>query len=215
MIKLIKKIVTICLSVVVIALGVSLIIKSLAGLGAWDAISKAFSDIFGVKIGDVMMVFNMACIFGQIAILKKQFKLPQLMQVGVVFILSYFANFFTYNFVLTKNIQAGSFIMSVLLLVIAYIICAFGVSVVMCINYISMPLEALCLAISENTTKLGFGRIRQLVDVICIVICLVLMYLFKLENIISWGTFVGMVIFGPLLDMMMPKIQPFIDRELK
>lgn len=72
----------------------------------------------------------------------------------------------------------------------------------MLIDIISMPLEGVCLALS-NKTNINFGRVRQYADVVLIALVLIFTFVFSTQLTLREGTILLMIIYGPLLDRFM------------
>lgn len=75
------------------------------------------------------------------------------------------------------------------------------------IKFISFPLESCCMVIAKKTNK-KFGVIRQAVDVISIVIAIGVALIFNSSITVRVGTVIGMIVFGPMLDLFMKLIMP-------
>ncbi|WP_405280816.1 hypothetical protein, partial [Methanobrevibacter sp.] len=63
-------------------------------------------------------------------------------------------------------------------------------------------LEGFCLAL-EKVLPLGFAQIRQAVDVICIILCIIISFILPIPLSIREGTVIGMIIFAPLMGYFM------------
>lgn len=208
--KAINKLFIVVISVIILGLGVGLALKVAIGVGAWDALAQSVSNVINIKVGTVAMMLNISCVLIQLVLLKKEFKIKHVLQILVAVLLGIVVNFMLYE--VLSNFNVNNYFIKIVLLLVAYVIIAVSVSVIMAINFVSLPLEGCCMVISTRTTK-KFGTLRQYVDIISIVIILVISFVFKQTLPIREGTVIGMLIFGPMLDffikLMMPTLKKF------
>ena len=208
---MIKKITVMSLSIILCAFSVSVVLKCAIGVGAWDAFSQTASGILRMKVGTFSMFMNISCVIAQI-IIKKQFKIALAMQIILSIILGVLINYFYYQ--VLANMIFNSYIITLLVFLLANIACAFAVGTVTAQNIISFPLEGLCMTLAIKTGK-PFGKIRQLADIITMSFVVLLVLLLDGKMTIREGTVIGMFIFGPLLDIYMRHIKPWmIDRRV-
>lgn len=195
-----KKVCLLCLAVIITACGAALTLKAAIGVGAWDALAQTGGEIFKIKVGTVGMICNFICVLLQIIILKKNFKLIQLLQIPVSILLGMIINLMLYQ--VYSNITITSYWMNIILLIIGYIITAGSVAVIMVMDIVTFALEGLCMAIHE-VTKIKFHHLRQGVDVICILVILFVSLSMNIELSIREGTVIGMLLYGPLMGIFM------------
>lgn len=205
--KKVKKVVLLILFIITVSVGASLSFKVGIGVGAWDAITQTFSFMSGIKVGTLGMILNISCVLGQAILLKKDFKLIQLLQIPVSILLGVFINFILYN--ILAGFTISSYIVKVILLFVSYAISAFGVAAVMSINMVTLALEGFCMAISSKTGY-EFSKLRQLVDIISIIAVIICTLLFKTQLTLREGTIIGMIVFGPLIGFFMKKLKPIL-----
>lgn len=205
--KFIKQIIILAVFVVVIGFGASLTMKAAIGIGAYDAVSLSLSKVLHIKVGNIGMCINIICIVLQMALLKKEFKLLQLLQIGATILVGIAINFFFYN--VFGEMVVSNYILKLILLVAGYTVSAIAVAVVMTINIVSMPLEGFCLVLA-NKFKLNFGRVRQVADIIFIIVVISVTLIFKTELTLREGTIIGMIIYGPMLHKFMSIIKPIL-----
>lgn len=194
-----KKYIAIIIFVSLNACACALALKAAIGVSAWDAFSQTLSYLFNIKVGTMGIILNCSCIIGQIIILKKDFKPIQLLQAVVSFILGIVINFMLYH---VYTFEIHSYFINILLLIIAYIFIALFVGAVMAINLVTFALEGFCLAL-ERVIPMEFSKIRQAVDIICILLCLLLSFVLDLPLAIREGTIIGMIMFAPLMGYFM------------
>ena len=199
----------ISINIVITGIGASLGIKAAVGVGAWDALSQSVSTVIGMKIGTFSMLLNISCVVVQLLMLGKKFKPISILQVFVAILLGNVVNFMLYD--VYANLVINSYFLNLAIYVVSVLIIVVGVANIMAMNFISFPLEGACLVVSDRY-HLNFGKVRQWVDIISIIIALVVAFVFKDNYTVGVGTVIGMVMFGPLLDRIMNFVRPKLDK---
>ncbi len=199
----------ISINIVITGIGASLGIKAAVGVGAWDALSQSVSTVIGMKIGTFSMLLNISCVVVQLLMLGKKFKPISILQVFVAILLGNVVNFMLYD--VYANLVINSYFLNLVIYVVSVLIIVVGVANIMAMNFISFPLEGACLVVSDRY-NLNFGKVRQWVDIIAIIIALVVAFVFKDNYTVGVGTVIGMVMFGPLLDRIMNFVRPKLDK---
>lgn len=90
----IKRMLVCFFMIILISCGASLTLKAAIGVGAWDALALTGSSISGIKVGTVGMLLNFICIFIELMILRKNFKIKHALQIALCIIVGYTVNFF-------------------------------------------------------------------------------------------------------------------------
>ncbi|MDD3924020.1 MAG: hypothetical protein PHP11_02845 [Erysipelotrichaceae bacterium] len=206
---MLKKIIVLSLSILLVSFSVSIVLKCAIGVGAWDAFSQTASGIINIKVGTFSMFMNISCVVAQMLI-RKEIKITLILQVFLAVSLGVLINFFYYQ--LFEDWQTGSYLTTMIFFLIGNVSCAFGVGTVTAQNFISFPLEGLCMEIASKL-KRPFGKIRQLADIITMIGVLILVLLFDGIMTIREGTVIGMIVFGPLLDLYMTYIKPIMIKK--
>ncbi|MFE8700814.1 YitT family protein [Cytobacillus sp. FJAT-54145] len=207
--KQLKRVLLLSIFIVIVGIGASLTLKVAIGVGAWDALAQSFSYLFGIKVGTIGMILNISCVLGQWLILRKNFHFKHLLQVPMVIFLGMVINFIFYD--VLGAITIDSYLMKLVLFVIALIVLAFAVASVLILDVVTFPLEAFCMALAKKT-KWKFAVIRQSVDIISILLAVIFTFGFSLPSTLREGTIIGMLIFAPLLGFFMKKIQPLFSK---
>ena len=207
--KVISKCIISTLCVIIVGIGASLALKAAVGVGAWDALSQSISSGVYIKVGTISMFLNVSCVLIQLVLLKKEFKVLHAAQILVAVLLGVVVNFMLYD-IFSKFIISNYFL-NITLLLLGLVLCAVGVSVIMALDFISFPLEGACMVISKKLNK-KFGMIRQLVDILSIVFALGFAFIFQQSITVREGTIIGMLIYGPMLDLFMKIIIPRLEQ---
>lgn len=176
----------------IMAFGVALSVKSDLGTTPISCIPNVLSFGFDYSLGNITIAFNTLLVIMQIFILKRKFKVIQLMQVFVTVIFGYFIDFALY--VLTFLNPTDPINQWILCIVSCFII-ALGVFFEVNSNAVVLPGEGVILAISE-VTNMEFGKVKSLFDSSNVVIgALISLYMFASFKGIGLGTiFAGIVV---------------------
>jgi len=177
----------------------ALTLKAAIGVGAWDAMAQTISTLSAMKVGTVGIIFNCSCVLGEFIILRKQFTVRHFLQVIVSFLFGFVVNFMLYN-VLVFHIS--QYYTRIILLILAYILMAIFVGGIMSLNIVTFALEGFCMELAKKY-HLEFSKIRQVVDVICIILSVGICLMMKIPLIIREGTVIGMIIYSPVLKIAM------------
>lgn len=196
--------------VILVSFGVSLTLKAAVGVGAWDALAQSGSFLTGVQVGTVGMVLNISCIFGQLLVMKKDFDLKRLLQLPISILLGVLVNYFFYT--VLAPFEFNNYIMRLIIFTLALSIVAFAVGAVMVLDIVTFPVEGFCMVLA-NKLPVKFGLLRQLVDIISIIVVVVLTYVFSIPLTLGVGTFIGMFIFGPMMGFFIERTTPLLRPE--
>ncbi len=205
----IKRIILCLLMLQVIAFGAALTLKASVGVSAWDALAKVGSSITGIRVGTVGMICNFICIFIQLIILKRDFKIKQALQIVLCFVVGYAVNFFFYD--VLGRIDLSNYFLRVTILILGYVLSAFTVAVIMLLNVVTFALEGACKAICDRT-GIRFHIFRQGVDIVCIIISVIMSLAFHVPFVIREGTIIGMIIFSPIMGAFMKLLKPIFRK---
>lgn len=197
--SMIKKYMIVVFGFIIVGIGAAFTLKANVGVGAWDALAASLSYISGIEVGTVGMVCNISCVFGQMLILKKDFKPIQLLQIPLGVLLGMVINFVLYDILV---FPFNSFVGGIIMCVIATEVCAIGVSLVMVLDEVTFALEGFCDALTK-VIPLEFHKIRQWADVLSFLAIVVITLLNDIPWSIGIGTIISMVIFGPSLGVYM------------
>lgn len=196
-----KKMISLFLLVILNAFTCAMALKASIGVGAYDALSQTFSNLLHIKVGTVGIVMNGICVFVEWIVLKKEFHIRHVLQIPVCFILGIGVNYVLYS-LMTFSIE--HYIFRIIMLVCAYIMMAIICGAIMTLDIVTFPLEGLCMACA-NKYDLDFAKIRQGVDIVCIIASLFISYFFHTDLVIREGTLIGMLMFAPILNKAMQK----------
>ncbi len=185
----------------------AVVLKGGLGMDAWDSLSNTLGIITNIKVGTVGIIVNGSCIIGEYLILKKDFKKLYLLQILPVLVFGVIINFFYYD---VLKFEVHSYLFRIFLVLAGFILSSFSVGGVTKLDIITFPLEAFCMSITR-ICKLSFAQIRQLFDVFSIIVSLLLCFIFGISLTVREGTVIGMLIYAPLMQFFMNKLERFFN----
>ena len=175
------------------SLGTALITKTGLGTSPNSSIAYVLSLHFSPSLGTFITVFNVALILLQILVLRKNFKLIQLLQLPVSFLYSFFVDF---SMSLLSFYQPSLYPIRLVTLVIGCIVLALGVTIEVTANVVMLSGEAFTKALS-TVLKKDFSTLKVICDATFTVLSCVLSFaLFGSIQGVREGTIVSALTVG-------------------
>lgn len=185
------------LGLFIITLGISMSVKSNLGVSPVSSIPYSITCIFGLEMGKATILFHICLVLLQIVILRKAFKLKNLLQVIVGVIFGYFTTLSNYlfSFLPTPNNLA----LQLLLMIGSSILIAIGIFFYLPADIISLAGEGAMQTIAEKTNTV-FNKVKIRFDVTMVSVSLIacLIALRKL-GAVGIGTIIASVLVGSVL----------------
>lgn len=202
-----------CAGVVVIAFGISLMIKSDLGQTAYIAFATDLSKVAGYKVGTTIIFFNLACLLGQMILMGKNFKPIQMLQALIAYLNGQIVNVLCYNFSPIASLVPDNYYEQWLLFLGGLLAISFGVAIMRSADSLNMPLEEFAYVLSLKINR-PLPIVRQTFDIVSILGCVATIFLFKLDySSIREGTWCSMLLLGssmafaiPITDRLLQKI---------
>lgn len=119
-------------------MGFAFTLKANVGVGAWDALSASLNSLTGIEVGTLGMILNIACVFGQMIILRKEFKLIQILQIPFSILLGIVINYVLYDILI---FPFDSFAGGIVMYIVSTEICVIGVALIMVLDEVTFALE--------------------------------------------------------------------------
>lgn len=187
--EFIKRYILFIFSLFLSALGVA--VTKHAGLGV-APVSSVANVIFGkfpsVSLGTWLIIWNVLLLIGQIIILRKNFRLYNLLQLPLAVAFGIFTDFSLWCI---SFIELKSYFINILFVFAGVAIRSLGIALAVTADIILNSSEAFVKAVSD-TSEFKFGIIKVVFDVLCVAVSVILsMILFNGEII---GTREGTVI---------------------
>lgn len=157
------------------ALGVAFTKHGELGVSPISSVANVLSCKFSFfTLGTWLIIWNCILIAGQILILRKNFRLIQLLQIPLSFLFGYFTDFGLWC---VSALPADHYIQRLLLVFIGIVILALGVCVSVIANVIMNSGEAFVKAVSDTIHK-EFGNVKIAFDLSCVVAAVLLSLFF-------------------------------------
>lgn len=179
------------------------------GMGPWDGLGKSISSVSGLKVGNAAILMSLTCVLIQLVILKREFRISNILTLAVGFINGKIINLFYYG--VFDKMVINSYVVKFLLFILSIALIAFFVSMIQTADFINLPLEGLCETLADK----GFGKfstIRQTVDILAIISILIITFVWNVPITLREGTIISMIVFGPLLGFYIPIQQSFVEK---
>lgn len=179
-----------------IALGGVLAIKSNLGASPVSSLPLSISKVSSISLGTAATILFSLYVGLQLVILKKDFKLIQLMQIVFAILFGQVMNFFN----LIININVDNFYIRILICILSFFISAFGIMFTITANIVPVAPDGLAQAISKKA-KINFGKAKVYFD--CVVVMLSIMILVgnsKGLDGLGIGTVLSAVLVGRIVE---------------
>lgn len=193
--EIVKRYTLFIISLFFSALGVAVTKHGELGVSPISSVANVLSCKYeNLSLGVWLIIWNCILVLGQVIILRKDFKLIQLLQIPLSFLFGYFTDFGMWC---VSFIPVNNYIVRLVLLVIGVVILAFGISLSVIANVIMNSGEAFVKAISDKSNK-NFGNIKIGFDICCVIIAIVMSLIFFQGKIIGTreGTIISALITG-------------------
>ncbi|MDE6579347.1 MAG: hypothetical protein K2K41_02300 [Ruminiclostridium sp.] len=168
-----NKVIMYFLGLFIIAVGAALSVKSDLGVSPVTTIPYTVTYIGGIDMGITTFLFHLLLVFIEFLLLKKNFKLKNLLQVvvGVVFgLFTSLCNYLVFMIPFPDTITVR-----IILLILSIIAVALGLFFYVPAEIMPMAVEGLMLVISE-VTRIKFSTVKIALDIafslISLIVCL-------------------------------------------
>lgn len=219
--NMIKRIIIYLIGLLIIAVGINLSKLSSLGISPVSSIPGVLSAKFPqASLGSMVIVVYCVLVLAQLVVLRKKFKLKNILGVPVAIIFGLMVDFVGISeFKITlSGISIGidktfsGFMMglpkptnygfSLIYLAISIIVIGIGVYIYLCPKLVPMPAEGLAGAISE-VKDMKFGNCKTIVDVSMITIALILqLILLGGFSVVREGTIISAVCVGQVVKLL-------------
>ena len=192
-----KKILHTILGIILIYGSVAFAIKAGLGVMPVDAAINTIAEVLHIKVGTFSMVFHGSFFLGQILIEKKNFRKTELLQLLYITLGGTVLNFFLYT--LLKNVSFSFYPIRLLISVAAFLVSAFGVTLVLETHLMRTPMEG-CIQLIADRIGTPNGKLRQKIDIGLVLLSVALTLIFHTQWALREGTVIAALIFGPAMD---------------
>ena len=181
----------------IMTLGVSMSVKSNLGVSPVSSIPYTITCITGLEMGKATILFHIVLVILQIIILRKAFKMKNLLQVLVGIVFGYFTTFSNYLFSFMPTPYSIAF--RLFMMLFSTILIAFGIFLYLPSDIVPLAGEGAMKAVSDKT-NIVFNKVKIGFDITMVVIslCSCLLALGKLGSV-GAGTIIAAVLVGAVL----------------
>lgn len=179
----------------VMAFGVALSVKANMGVSPISCIPYIYSVKYPLTMGEMTILFNVLLILLQIVVLRRNYRLIQLVQFPVVLVFGFFTDLTLF---LVSGMHVSVYGWQVFWCLLGCVVLAFGVFLEVKAGITYLPGEGLAMAISD-TFKKEFGKAKIGVDSSMVILGVLSSFilLFHLEGVRE-GTIVAALLVGYL-----------------
>ena len=215
---LIKRIILLVAGLAILAFGISLSIKSNLGISPVTSVPYVMSLFINLSVGNLTIIMYSFLILLQVLILRKRFKLFQLLQLPVAIAFGYLADLAIWA---TQGISVSTYGQQWALTIAGILLASVGVYLQLKADLVTLAVEGLVASLCK-VLPVKFGSIKMVLDVSFVVISVILSIVFMgglygvREGTVATAIFVGLTVKGihQLEEMMKEKFPEFSFKAL-
>ncbi len=169
--EIVKRYLLFIISLFFIGLGIALTKRGELGVSPVSSIANVVSCKFTfISFGTWLFISNCVLLLGQVLLLRKDFKLYQLLQIPLSVLFGYFTDF---GMFLSSFVPNETYAMKLVLVFMGIVVLGFGIGLGVIADVILNSAEAFVKALAQVTQK-SFGDVKVIFDVCWVLISLVL-----------------------------------------
>lgn len=184
------------------------------GVSPISSVANVLSLRFNfLSLGNWLILWNCILILGQFIILRRNFKIYQLLQIPLSFLFGYFTDFGMW---IVHFIPVPNYGVRLLMLFFGILILAFGISLSVIANVILNSGEAIVKAISDKW-NFEFGNVKIIFDISCVslsILISLILFDFKIVGTRE-GTIISAICTGFAVKLIIKIIKPLCNLFLK
>ncbi|WP_234122054.1 YczE/YyaS/YitT family protein [Clostridium hydrogenum] len=178
-----------CIGMVILSFGIILNTKTGLGVSPIISIPYSISKIWKVNLGNVTAIVYILCVFGQIVLRGRKFRIFDLLQIPMSIVISRIINFFNDIIVINCN----NLIVNLILLFIAILLTGIGVVMTVETKFVPNAADGFTQAFSAKF-GIGLGLAKNIVDVSSVITTVTIGFLFAGKVVgIGIGTLVAVL----------------------
>lgn len=201
------------LGLLIMTLGIAISVKSNLGVSPVSSIPYTITCVWGIEMGKATILFHIALILLQILLLRKAFRLKNLLQLPVGIMFGYFTTFC--NYLMTFLPDPGNIYIQLTMMLISSFLLALGIFFYVPMDMVPLAGEGAMLAISKVTGK-PFSTIKICFDTsmvtISLITCVVLIHAL---GSVGLGTVCAAFLVGMMLKFITKKFGATRDKYLR
>lgn len=206
-----KRYVLFVISLFFAAIGVAVTKHGELGVSPISSVANVMSCKFiSLSLGNWLIIWNCVLILGQIILLRKNFKLVQLLQLPLSFLFGWFTDFGMWC---VKFIPVDLYVSRLASVLCGIIILGFGVSLSVIANVIMNSGEAFVKAVADISGK-NFGNVKIGFDVCCVVVSVALSLVFFGGKIVGTreGTILTALLTGIVVNFFVKRLSDPLNK---
>ncbi len=175
-------------------MGIAISVKSGLGVSPVSSIPYTITCVIGIEMGIATVIFHVILVIAQILLLRKAFKIKNLLQVPAGILFGMFTTFC--NSLMTFFPTPENMAVRLIMMLFSTVLIAFGIFLYVPADYIPLAGEGMMLAVSQ-VSKIKFSTVKLIFDISMVVISLVtcLAVLHSLGSV-GIGTVIAAVLVG-------------------
>lgn len=178
----------------IMTLGVAISVKSDLGVTPISSIPYTMTVVTGMELGIATILFSVAVVLLQIVMLRKEYKIINLLQIPIGIIFGLFLTFC--GNLMNFFPDPPDMVLQFLLMLLSTVFVAFGVFLYVPTGFIPLAPEGFLVAASK-LTKLKFGTVKVICDVLMVIISLITCLIaIKSLGSVGIGTIVAAILVG-------------------
>lgn len=193
--SLLKRIVLLCLGLIVMAFGVAFSIKAALGTSPISSVPYVTGAISGLSVGTTTIIMNTVFVLIQIAILRRRYEWFQLLQLPAAVL---FGTTIDVASLLIDGLSPTAYWQQWLVCLLGIFLVALGISMEVVANLITTAGEGIVLAICK-VAPVKFGNMKMAFDLTLVALSVVLSFVFlgHLDGVRE-GTVAAAILVGQL-----------------
>ncbi|XPV69828.1 MAG: DUF6198 family protein [Halarcobacter sp.] len=209
-INLIKRLFVFIVGLFIMSFGVSFSVKADIGVSPISCVPYIYSVYFPLTIGEFTILLNVLFMGIQIAILRKEYNLFQLVQLPAIIVFGYCIDGTMF---LIESLIPSNYIEQLILCLISCAALAFGILLVVKSKLTYLPLEGLVVVISK-TFKKEFGKVKISMDTLMVILGVISSFVFLNHLVgIREGSIIAALSIGAMIKYFSTNL-PFIENWL-
>ncbi|MDE5867145.1 MAG: hypothetical protein K2H31_11185 [Lachnospiraceae bacterium] len=178
----------------ILTIGIALSVKSDLGVSPVSSIPYTMTCVWGIEMGKATIVFHCFLVLLQIILLRKNYKLKNLLQIVVGIVFGYFTTFCNWGVSFLPNPQ--NIVIRMGMLLISTVFVAFGIFLYLPADIMPLAGEGAMQAVSE-VSGIAFPKVKVGFDISMVVISLITCLIFiKSLGSVGIGTIIAAVLVG-------------------
>lgn len=197
----------------IMTIGISLSVKSDLGVSPVSSIPYTITCVWGIEMGKATILFHCALVVIQIIILRRSFKIKNLLQVAVGIVFGYFTTFC--NYCVSFLPSTDNLIIRLIMTLASAVLVALGIFLYVPADIMPLAGEGTMQAVSD-ITGVEFSKVKIAFDVtmvaISLTVCLIAIHSM---GSVGAGTIISSVLVGLILGFITKLLGKYRDRLLK